>query len=185
MTRMIQDLQDSIRAGVGLIKLNSEDVILQDVLILAADSVRPHAKRRRQYLYVTLLPAPVRARVDADRIRQAVVNLLENAVKYTPEDGNIWLKFSTEGQEAVIRVEDNGIGINKDALPGLFDLFTTARRNITASNQLGAGLGLGLPLVKELVTLHGGTVQVRSAGPGKGAEFVIRLPLSKSSDRPS
>jgi PAS domain S-box-containing protein len=182
MTRMVQDLQDTIRAGEGMVAVNREDVILQDVLSMAADSVRPHAEKRNQSFHVILLPAPIRIHVDSDRIRQAVTNLLENAVKYTPEGGSIWLKFSIEGAEAVIRVEDNGMGIDKDALPDLFELFTRPRRNAAANHQLGAGLGLGLPLVKELVALHGGTVQVRSAGSGKGAEFVLRLPLPDGTD---
>lgn len=168
-----------MRVSARIAVLKCEDVVLQDVLQRAADAVLPHAQKKQQAFHVKLLPAPVHAHVDPDRIRQAVINLLENAVKYTPEGGTIWLKFSTEADEAVIRVEDDGNGIDSEALPQLFDLFTSPRRTPT-NDQLGAGLGLGLPLVKELAALHGGTVQVRSPGPGKGAEFVVRLPLSRA-----
>src|SRR5690606_7123119 len=108
-----------------------EDVVLQDVLQRAADAVLPHAQKKQQAFHVKLLPAPVHAHVDPDRIRQAVINLLENAVKYTSEGGTIWLKFSTEADEAVIRVEDDGNGIDSEALPQLFDLFTSPRRTPT------------------------------------------------------
>ena len=177
MARLVEDLQEASRANSNKLPLSKESVVLQDVLARAAEAVRPHAEQRGQSLQALLMAGPIKMQIDPDRIRQAVTNLLENAVKNTPHGGTIWLKCTIEGHEAVVRVEDNGVGIDKDALPGLFDLFTRSRRNAAARDRLGANLGLGLPLVKELATLHGGTVQVRSDGPGKGAEFTMRLPL--------
>jgi two-component system CheB/CheR fusion protein len=106
-------------------------------------------------------------------------------VKYTPEGGNIWLKCTVEENEAVVRVQDNGRGIDKDALPGLFELFTRARDPARTGHMLGAGLGLGLPLAKELAALHGGSIQVRSEGIDKGAEFTLRLPLQGTVQLPA
>ncbi len=179
MARLVEDLQEASRASANKIPLSKEKVVLQDILARAAEAVRPHAEQRGQALQALFMAGAIEIEIDPDRIRQAVTNLLENSVKYTPRGGTIWLKCTIEGHEAVVRVQDNGIGIDKDALPGIFDLFTSPRRNVVASDRLGANLGLGLPLVKELAALHGGTVQVRSDGPGKGAEFTIRLPLDK------
>ena len=123
-----------------------------------------------------LLP-DVSIRLDADRMRlhQVFVNLIENAARYTDPGGTIWIKGTAEGEEAVVRVQDTGVGIPPDVMPHVFDLFTQAeyaRRN-------GGGLGIGLSVVKEIVALHGGTVQATSDGAGKGSEFTVRLPLSK------
>jgi two-component system CheB/CheR fusion protein len=176
MLRLVEDLQEASRAEANRIALKVERIVLQDVLRRAAEGVRPHAERRRQVLQTLLVPAGIEVDIDPDRIHQAVTNLLENAVKYTHDGGRIWLKCTTEGNEAVIRVEDDGKGIDKAALPALFELFTRSQSIAGASDGLGAGLGLGLPLVRQLVALHGGSVQVRSDGPGKGSEFIIRLP---------
>jgi signal transduction histidine kinase len=102
------------------------------------------------------------------------VNLIANAAKYTPEAGRIWVAASTAGNEALIHVADNGVGIPHDMLPKIFELFTQVE---SSRAQSEGGLGIGLSLVKQLVTLHGGTVQVRSDGEGKGSEFTVRLPL--------
>ena len=105
-------------------------------------------------------------------MNQVVVNLITNSVKFTPETGQISIKATTEGEEAVIGVQDSGIGIAGEMRTRIFDLFTQVQ-----SSESHGGLGIGLALVKDLVTLHGGSVQVRSEGLGKGAEFVVRLPL--------
>ena len=117
-------------------------------------------------------PLPVRA--DPVRLRQVLGNLLANAIKYTPEGGRVWVKATGEGAEAVVRVEDTGVGIGPDMLPRIFELFTQYE---AAAGRSAGGLGIGLALVKELVELHGGLVQVRSDGRGKGSEFTVRLPL--------
>ena len=174
--RLVGDLMDASRMGAGKIELDRRDVDLQEILASAADACRPLAERRRQDFRVLLLPGEMPVRGDADRLRQVVVNLLENAVKYTPEGGCVFLKATVEGQEAVVRVEDTGIGIAPEALPGIFELFTQEEH---ARKMAAGGLGLGLSLVRQLVALHEGTVQVRSEGRGKGSEFTVRLPLAK------
>jgi signal transduction histidine kinase len=140
-----------------------------------------------------LLLAPASIHVDADgvRLQQVFSNLLTNAAKFTPDGGTIWVKAMTEDTEAVVRIEDNGIGIEPDMLLYIFDLFAQvqAPKGNASGNEPGgagptsasgpnaaAGLGIGLSLVKELVTLHGGTVQANSDGIGKGSVFTIRLP---------
>jgi two-component system CheB/CheR fusion protein len=121
-----------------------------------------------------LLPTRIELDADADRLHQVFVNLLSNAIKYTPEGGKVWLKATVEGEEAVARVVDNGVGIAAEMLPRIFELFTQEE---TSRPMDEGGLGLGLSLVQELVSLHRGTVQVRSEGRNKGSEFTVRLPL--------
>jgi PAS domain S-box-containing protein len=172
--RLVDDLMDFTRVSAGKVRLRLQAVGLEDVLTRAADCCRPEAERRRQEFRIILLPTPTVVEADPDRLQQVVVNLLTNAIKYTPEGGGVWLKATVEGDEAVVRVEDTGVGIGPDMLPRIFDLFTQEEESLDRSQ---GGLGLGLPLVRELVALHGGTVQVRSEGRGKGSEFTVRLPL--------
>jgi signal transduction histidine kinase len=119
--------------------------------------------------------------VDADpsRLEQVFVNLVNNSAKYTPEGGRIWIKGTIEGDEAVVHIEDTGIGIPHEMLPRIFELFTHVESSLEQSQ---GGLGIGLSVVKELVTLHGGSVQVSSDGPGKGSVFSVRLPLSAAQE---
>src|SRR5205823_1961593 len=120
------------------------------------------------------LPAgPVRVKGDLTRLVQIVLNLLNNSAKYTPEGGHIELSLSKEEQQAVLRVRDDGVGIAPELLPKVFDLFTQAERTLDRSQ---GGLGIRLTLVKKLTEMHGGTVEAHSAGPGRGSEFVVRLP---------
>jgi two-component system CheB/CheR fusion protein len=173
--RLVDDLMDVGRAGAGKLDLERTPVDLRGVLLRAAEASRPPAEQRGQDFRVLMLPGALPVLGDADRLRQVIVNLLDNAVKYTPEGGRVWLKATVEGQEAVVRVEDTGIGIAPEAQPGIFELFTQEE---VARPMAAGGIGLGLSLVKQLVTLHGGTVQVRSEGRGKGSEFTVRLPLA-------
>jgi PAS domain S-box-containing protein len=174
--RLVDDLMDTTRVGAGKVELKMGPVRLQEVLGRAAEACRPRAEERRQDFRVLLPPAPIALEADAGRLHQVVVNLLTNAVKYTPEGGGIWLKATVEGDEAVVRVEDSGVGISPEMLPRIFELFTQEESSRPRSE---GGLGLGLPLVKELVALHGGSVQVRSEGKGRGSEFTVRLPLRR------
>jgi signal transduction histidine kinase len=112
---------------------------------------------------------------DGARLDQVFINLLTNAAKYTPDGGDIWVKGTTEGDEAVIHIQDTGIGIAHGMQSRIFDLFTQVE---PARQWSLGGLGIGLSLVLQLVNLHDGTVQVRSDGPGKGSEFTVRLPLA-------
>jgi len=120
------------------------------------------------------LPAePVFLEADQTRLEQVLANLLNNAAKYTERGGRIRLSAEREGGEVVVRVRDAGIGIPADLLPRVFDLFTQAERSLDRSQ---GGLGIGLALVKSLVEMHGGRVEAHSEGPGRGSEFVVRLP---------
>jgi two-component system CheB/CheR fusion protein len=175
LRRLVDDLLDLTRIGAGKVELRRERLALQDVVHRAVESARALVRERRQRLEVLVPPSPMLVEGDASRLEQVLVNLLNNAAKYTPEGGNIWVKGTTEGDEAVLHIEDDGVGIPGEMLPHIFELFT----QVDASRPYSqGGLGIGLSVVKNLVALHGGTVQVRSEGPGKGSEFTVRLPLS-------
>jgi signal transduction histidine kinase len=148
---------------------------LQKVVEAAVDATRAMLDERRHELQVLAPETPVPVRCDFLRLEQVFVNLLSNAAKYTPPGGKIWVTLGPEGDEAVARVEDNGVGIPHDMLPRIFDLFTQVESSRPLSR---GGLGIGLALVKNLVALQGGSVQVRSDGVGKGSQFVVRLPLA-------
>jgi PAS domain S-box-containing protein len=174
MRRLVDDLLDMSRIEAGKIRLEKQPTDLNAVLTRAADACRPAVQKHRHDLRELLLPAATSVDGDPERLLQVFVNLLNNAVKYTPDGGGIWLKQTVEGGEAVVRVEDTGVGIDPEMLPRIFELFTQEESSYARAE---GGLGVGLALVKELVTLHGGTVQVRSEGKGKGSEFTVRLPL--------
>jgi PAS domain S-box-containing protein len=116
---------------------------------------------------------PLVLRADSDRVRQAVGNLLGNAIKYTLEGGSIWVKATQEADDIVIRIQDTGVGIAPDVLPRIFELFTQESR---AKDLVPGGLGVGLAIVSQIAELHGGAAQARSGGVGKGSEFALRLP---------
>ncbi|MGE5095102.1 MAG: ATP-binding protein [Betaproteobacteria bacterium] len=177
LRRLVDDLLDLSRVGAGKIELERRLVALAGIVRQAVESVRAAAAQRRHALDVVLPDDPMTLEADADRLHQVLVNLLNNAVKYTPEGGHIWVHATTEGDEAVVHVRDNGVGIPSDMLPGIFDLFTQVD---AAREHSQGGLGIGLSLVKNLVALHGGSVQVRSDGEGKGSEFTVRLPLHRA-----
>ena len=122
----------------------------------------------------------MRLEADPTRLEQILVNLLTNAAKYTPSGGRIQLIAGVEGDEVVFRVRDNGVGIPPELLPRMFDLFAQADRSLARSE---GGLGIGLTLVRSLAELHGGTVTATSDGPGKGSEFVVRLPAARGRRR--
>lgn len=124
--------------------------------------------------------SPVWVRGDADRLEQIVLNLLQNALKYTPSDGHVWISLVEEGGEAIFRVRDDGYGIPTELLEKIFDLFAQAPQPLARTQ---GGLGIGLSLVRTLVERHGGSVGAASQGPGLGSEFVVRLPLAKAPER--
>lgn len=177
MRRLVDDLVDIARVSTGKVEIKTQRLSLHDILRDAVDTCRPLFDRRTHELKVLLTEQPVTVLADGDRLRQVFVNLLENAAKYTEYGGSIFLKLFGEGNEAIVKVEDTGIGISSEDLPRIFDLFTQAE--LVGSR---GGLGIGLSVVKDLVTLHGGSVQVRSDGIGKGSEFMVRLPLAPSHD---
>jgi PAS domain S-box-containing protein len=173
MTRLVDDLLDVSRVSRGKIQLREEKVDLATVIARAIESVQPLIDARGHELILTLPTRPVRLGGDVTRLVQIVANLLNNAAKYTDPGGRIWLTAGRDGGAVEVRVKDTGIGIAPEALPHVFDLFTQADRALDRSQ---GGLGIGLTLVKSLVDMHGGSVRAHSEGPGRGSEFVVRLP---------
>jgi signal transduction histidine kinase/DNA-binding response OmpR family regulator len=173
LVRLVDDLLDVSRITTGKIRLQSEILDASVAVAAAVEINRPLIDARRHNLRVSLPDEPVQVRADRARLAQVLSNLLNNAAKYTKEKGSIWLDVERTAGEAVFRVLDNGVGIEADLLPRVFDLFTQADRT---PDRAEGGLGIGLTLVRRLVEIQGGTVQAFSAGLGLGSEFVVRLP---------
>lgn len=174
LSRLVDDLLDAGRITSGKIELRRERIDLVTVLARALESSRPLIDARGQKLEVRLPRSPMPVNGDLVRLSQVVQNLLNNAVKFTPDGGRIELSLAREGDNGAIRVRDTGIGIGPDLLPKVFDLFAQGDRGLDRSE---GGLGIGLTLVREITHLHVGSVQALSLGEGRGAEFVVRLPL--------
>jgi PAS domain S-box-containing protein len=174
LTRLVDDLLDVSRISRGKINLKKECVRLAHVVADAVEIARPHVEARKHQLTVSQPPEPVWLEADPTRLAQVVANLLNNAAKYTEKGGHIWLTIEREGEEAVLRVRDTGVGIAPEMLPHIFELFTQADRSLDRSQ---GGLGIGLTLVRHLLEMHGGQVQASSDGLGEGSEFVVRLPV--------
>lgn len=173
MKRLVDDLLEVSRVTRGKLELRIEPVELATVINTAIESSQPLLAASQHRLNVSLPQTPIYLRVDSVRLAQVISNLLNNAAKYTRPKGDITLSVDNLAKEIAIRVSDNGIGIPRDMLPKIFDMFMQIDRNRSTTQ---GGLGIGLTLVKRLVELHGGTVEVESAGPDQGSEFVIRLP---------
>lgn len=180
LKHLVDDLLEVSRITTGKIQLRQEPIGLSDIVERAVETAQPLITQRRHQLTVTLSPQPIWLLADAARLEQVMVNLLTNAAKYTEEDGQLWLTVSQEGNTAIVRVRDTGVGIAPELLPCIFDLFTQATRSLDRSQ---GGLGIGLSLVRQLVELHGGTVEVNSV-LWQGSEFVVRLPLMPASIPP-
>ena len=177
LTRLIEDLMEVSRVTTGRIHLQEERLALGGIVEHAVETVRPLIEQQSHSLKLSLPSEPIWLFADAARLEQVIVNLLTNAAKYTLGGGSIWLSISQEGDEAVLRVRDTGIGISSEMLPHIFDLFTQADRSL---DRAQGGLGIGLCLVQLLVELHGGTV-VADSTLGKGSEFIVRLPVMQTS----
>ena len=173
LSRLVDDLLDVSRITRGKVTLKRETLELSTILNRAVEMSQPLITDRRHRLSVTLPAEPVRINGDLTRLVQVVSNMLNNAAKFTPSGGSIRLEAGKIGEEAVIRVIDNGIGMTEDLLPHIFDLFTQEDRSL---DRTQGGLGLGLTLARNLVELHGGRVEARSDGPGKGSELIVWLP---------
>jgi PAS domain S-box-containing protein len=173
LVRLVDDLLDVSRITEGKVTLKKEKIDLIDVISRALETSRPLIETRNHCLMVSLAERPLRLEGDLTRLTQVVANLLNNAAKFTPEGGQIWLTAEADGHEVVVRVRDSGEGIPHDLLPHVFDLFRQADHSLARSQ---GGLGIGLTLVRRLLEMHGGKIEVSSAGPGQGSEFVIRLP---------
>jgi PAS domain S-box-containing protein len=177
LARLVDDLLDVSRVTHGKIELRRERVALADVVEHAVETTRSQVTAQRQHLTVDLGDEPLALDGDPTRLAQVIANLIDNAAKYTPEGGRIRVVGQGEGDEVVLRVRDDGVGIPPENLTGIFDLFAQLDRSL--ERQAG-GLGIGLTLVRRLVELHGGTVEAFSEGPGHGSELVVRLPRPAS-----
>jgi signal transduction histidine kinase/CheY-like chemotaxis protein len=177
MARLLDDLLDMARISRGKVQLRKERIRLGPVLEGAVEASRVLMAERRHELRFSPPHQPVWVEADATRLHQIVTNLLTNAAKYTDPAGHINLEARCGGDEVVVRVTDDGIGISPEMLPRVFELFSQAAR---ALNRAEGGLGIGLNLVRSLVEMHGGTVAVRSEGIGCGSEFTVRLPIAQA-----
>jgi PAS domain S-box-containing protein len=173
MARLLDDLLDVSRFTKGIVQLRKIDVDLTSVLEQAVETSRPLIEAGGHKLSASLPTGPVWLKGDPTRLAQVVANLLNNAAKYTDRGGQIALRADQEGDELVVRVRDNGVGLSADMLPRVFDLFSQEDRSLDRSQ---GGLGIGLTLARSLVELHEGTIRADSSGPGLGSEFTIRLP---------
>jgi signal transduction histidine kinase len=176
LVRLVDDLMEISRITRGKIELRRQQIELTSVVQRAVETSRPVIDAAQHQLTIRLPKEPLTMFGDPVRLAQVLSNLLNNAAKYTPERGHIWLNSWRESSQVVISVRDNGIGIPVDMLPQVFDLFTQVERSY---NRSQGGLGIGLTLVRSLVEMHGGRVEAKSAGPGLGSEFLVRLPLAK------
>jgi PAS domain S-box-containing protein len=174
MVRLVDDLLDVSRITRGRIDLRRERMDLRKALDDAIEAARPTLTSKDQQLEISAPPAGLFVDADPSRLAQIIGNLLNNASKFTQRGGAVGLAITREGDDAVIRVQDNGIGLAADELQRVFELFAQVD---TSLERTQSGLGIGLTLVRNLTELHGGTVEACSEGLGKGSEFVVRLPL--------
>jgi PAS domain S-box-containing protein len=175
LTRLIDDLLDISRISRGKLELRREPVELGEVLRGALEANRPLVEQLGHNVSIELPQEPLYLDGDLVRLTQVFLNLLNNAAKYTERGGRIWLTARREGGQVVVSVRDSGVGIAPEKLPHLFEMFYQVDRSLERAQ---GGLGIGLSLVKQLVSMHGGRVAVRSEGVGKGSEFRVELPLT-------
>lgn len=173
MVRMVDDLLDIGRITKGKLRLNRERIEFRGVVNRACESARPFLDSHRHEFSLSLPTEALWVDGDSQRLEQVVVNLLNNAAKFTNAGGLIRIAVVREGDEAVVCVKDNGIGIGPENLPRVFDLFNQAENSVVRSH---GGLGIGLALVRTLVEMHDGRVIAASKGEGQGSEFTVRLP---------
>ncbi|PRY08657.1 PAS domain S-box protein [Paraburkholderia sp. BL25I1N1] len=182
MTHLVDDLLEVSRITQGKLELRKQRLELARAMQSAMEAARPTVQASSHHLSVTLPREPLYLVADPTRLSQMILNLLNNAAKYTPPGGTISLAAEREGDEAVIVVRDSGIGIPAEHLDNVFEMFSQLAPALDRSQ---GGLGIGLALVRGLAELHGGTVAAFSDGPGKGSEFVIRLPVTTTAALPS
>jgi signal transduction histidine kinase/ActR/RegA family two-component response regulator len=177
LTRMVDDLLDVSRVTLGKIILKHQMVDLEEVTARCLHDLGMSSLAEGHGLAVTVHTESLIVQGDPVRLEQVVCNLVQNAIKYTPRGGRLEVTVEAEGDEAVVRVSDTGVGIVAEMLPRIFDPFTQVESSRLRSE---GGLGLGLPLVRSLVRMHGGEVEAMSDGPGHGSEFIVRLPLQRA-----
>jgi PAS domain S-box-containing protein len=181
LSRLLDDLLEVARVTQGRIELRREIVAIQACVQLAVEAVEPMIKERHQRLSVTREGLSIFVHADKARLTQCIANLLTNAAKFTPANGDICVNSRVENGHAIIEVRDTGVGIAADLLPQLFDLFVQGHRSLDRSE---GGLGIGLSVCKRLIEMHGGHVTASSEGTGHGATFAIHLPLAREESAP-
>jgi PAS domain S-box-containing protein len=174
LVRLVDDLLEISRITRGKIDLRPEDINVATVVRSAIDTSRPLIEAAEHELSVSIPDEPLLVRADPVRLSQVIANLLNNAAKYSPRRGHIWLTVGTQHDQVRIAVRDKGVGIPPEMLPRVFELFTQVDRT---QKQSQGGLGIGLALVKSLVDMHHGRIEARSEGPDRGSEFIVYLPL--------
>lgn len=172
LVRLVDDLTEISRITRGVIQLERVPLNLTEVVCQAVEMCRPFIERRKHNLVVDLPPSPAIVEGDAVRLTQVITNLLGNAAKFTPERGHISIGVALEGEQAIVRVQDDGVGIDPEFLPRLFELFAQ-----TPNSKKQGGLGIGLSLAREIMELHDGRIEAASEGPGKGSVFTVSLPI--------
>jgi two-component system CheB/CheR fusion protein len=175
LVRMVDDLLEASRISGGRLRLRKGPTLLSDVVRDAVSATTLLIDQAKQRLTVDVPDEPVLLDADAARLTQVLSNLLSNASRYTPSGGHITVDARREGTEAVIRVTDTGVGMSKDVMQNMFGMFY---RGANARRAGDSGLGIGLAIAKELVEMHGGMLTASSAGPGRGSQFMIQLPVS-------
>ncbi|WP_161603323.1 PAS domain S-box protein [Blastopirellula marina] len=174
MVRLIDDLLDVSRITSGKIELRTCQITLNEVIRSAVEATQPFIDEAGHTLQVTLPETPIVLDADPNRLAQVFSNLLNNSSKYTPDGGHIWLAAQCENGKAIVTIKDDGLGIPLDQQSQIFEMFAQIDRPL----EMGyTGLGIGLTLVKQLVELHGGTIDVQSEGADQGSEFFVRLPI--------
>jgi signal transduction histidine kinase len=182
LLRLIDDLLEVSRISTGKLILQRERLDMRRVVEMALESCQPLIQRGGHHLSVTLPGEELCVDGDLTRLAQSLSNLLNNAAKYTPDGGRIWVVLARIGPEAVLTVRDSGVGLPQDMIGRVFDMFAQVNRSLKRAQ---GGLGIGLALVRSLVSLHGGRVSAASPGPGLGSTFTIELPLAVKDQAPA
>jgi PAS domain S-box-containing protein len=180
LTRLVDDLLDVSRITRNKVELRKQQVELEPIIRSAVETSRPLIDASGHQLKLRFAAQPLALLADSARLAQVFSNLINNSAKYTPRGGTIELTVEKKGDEAIVRVRDNGIGISCEDLPHVFDMFRQLDHSLEKSQ---GGLGIGLSLVRRLVELHGGTVNAHSEGTGKGSEFVVTLPIATTAPK--
>ena len=176
LSRLVDDLLDVARITQGKITLRQENVSLAAAIEAAVETVAPALAKKAHTVKTEMPDDSLYIVGDGVRIAQVLGNILSNAVKYTPQEGEILIDVRESDEDVQITVRDNGVGMSAETIPHIFDLFVQSQNSLERSE---GGLGIGLPLARTLVELHGGQIQAFSAGAGQGSEFVVRLPLTR------
>lgn len=173
--KMVDDLLDTTRIAAGTLRVHLEPCSPLAVVDAALEAVRPSAEHKRIVLTRSIEAEPGLLQADPGRLEQALVNLLANAIRFTPEGGRVQVSVERDGSDVVLRVIDTGAGIDPELLPHLFEPFVQGEQG---RHQRSSGLGLGLAIARQIVKLHGGAIEAHSAGPGRGSTLTIRLPTA-------